>query len=68
MFIFLVFPCNSDIQMVLYSIIYARNFRKRSIGEICYYLVKYIEKGRDLERICFELASIFHLSAIKLIE
>ena len=68
MFIFLVFRYNSDIQMVLYSIIYARNFRKRSIGEICYYLVKYIEKGRDLERIYFQLASIFHLSAIKLIE
>ena len=51
MFIFLVFPCNSDIQMILYSIMYAKNFRKRSIREICYYLVKYIEKGRDLERI-----------------
>ena len=35
---------------------------------MCYYLVKYIEKGRDLERIYFQLASIFHLSAIKLIE
>ena len=68
MFIFLVFPCNSDSQMILYSIIYAKNFRKRSIREICYFLVKYIEKGRDLERICFHLASIFHLSAIKLIE